>query len=111
MNRILGIAGFLIIISLTSCSKKEQNHPYEGTFTASGITFVLNPDSTTRIIFNDSVSYEGKWMPAKAEDGIEYANIEFGGYQKYYYLKKGKLYRSEREMRHDVMGVKVKYEE
>ena len=111
MNRILGIAGFLIIISLTSCSKKEQSHPYEGTFTASGITFVLNPDSTTRIIFNDSVSYEGKWMPSKAEDGLEYANIEFGGYQKYYYLKQGKLYRSEREMRHDVMGVKVRYEE
>ncbi len=50
-------------------------------------------------------------MPAKAEDGLEYANIEFGGYQKYYYLKQGKLYRSEREMRHDVMGVKVRYEE
>ena len=109
MNRILGIAAFLAVVLLASCGENKQNHPYEGTFTASGIMFVLNPDSTTRIIFNDSVSYEGRWTPTRADDGLEFANIEFGGYQKYYYLKDGKLYRSEREMRHDVMGVEVRY--
>ena len=48
---------------------------------------------------------------ATAEDHLEYANIEFGGYQEYYYLKDEKLYRSEREMRHDALGTKVKYQE
>ncbi len=109
MNRILGIATFLTVVLLASCGENKQNHPYEGTFTASGITFVLKPDSTTHITFNDSITYEGKWMPARASDGMEFVNIEFGGYKKYYYLKNGKLYRSEREMRHDVMGVKVQY--
>lgn len=38
-----------------------------------------------------------------------YANIEFAGYQNYYYLKNGKLYRSIREMNHDALGEEVKY--
>ena len=32
-------------------------------------------------------------------------------FQEYYYLKDEKLYRSEREMRHDALGTKVKYQE
>ena len=57
------------------------------------------------------MKYEGTWKSCKAEDHLEYANIEFGGYQEYYYLKDEKLYRSEREMRHDALGTKVKYQE
>ena len=42
-------------------------------------------------------------------DNETYANIEFAGYQNYYYLKNGKLYRSIREMNHDALGEEVKY--
>ena len=50
-------------------------------------------------------------MPCKSADNLDYANIEFAGYPRYYYLKDGKLYRSEREMRHDAHGEKVKYQD
>ncbi len=49
-------------------------------------------------------------MCRQKDENLEYANIEFAGNQEYYYLRNGKLYRSEREMRHDTMGVEVKYQ-
>ena len=98
---------------LYSCSDSaESAHPFVGTFiTENGVRFELRTDSTTLITFSDSVTYEGTWKPCMAEDHLEYANIEFGGYQEYYYLKDGKLYRSEREMRHNALGTKIKYQE
>ncbi len=91
-------------------SSNEKSHPFVGTFiTETGIQFELREDSTSLIIFSDSLTYESTWEPCKSTDNWEYANIEFAGNQKYYYLRNGKLYRSEREMRHDAMGVKVRY--
>lgn len=108
------LAMLMIALSfLYSCSNSaESTHSsYAGTFfTEDGVKFELRADSTTFITFSDSVTYEGTWKPCKAEDNLEYANIEFGGYQEYYYLKDGKLYRSEREMRHDALGTKVNYQ-
>lgn len=100
---------------LYSCSNgnnsSSESHSYTGTFiTEDGVRFELRADSTTYITFSDSVTYEGTWKACKAEDNLEYANIEFAGYQEYYYLKDEKLYRSEREMRHDALGTKVIYQ-
>ena len=103
------IKGLYLYILLIST---ESTHSFAGTFiTENGVRFELRADSTTLITFSDSVKYEGTWKSCKAEDHLEYANIEFGGYQEYYYLKDEKLYRSEREMRHDALGTKVKYQE
>ena len=46
---------------------------------------------------------------SKSADNLEYATIEFAGYPAYYFLKDGKLYRSEREMRNDVLGRRINY--
>lgn len=105
---IAGLTGLL----LTACSNSAQNHPYVETFvTETGTKFELRADSTTLILFSDTLKYEGTWMPCKSADNLDYANIEFAGYPRYYYLKDGKLYRSEREMRHDAHGEKVKYQD
>jgi len=89
----------------------DESHPFAGTFyTETGIRFELHEDSTTLITFSDSVTYESTWKACKSDDNLEYANIEFAGNQEFYYLRKGKLYRSEREMRHETMGVEVKYQ-
>ena len=94
---------FGFLYSCTNTNSTESTHSFAGTFiTENGVRFELRADSTTLITFSDS---------CKAEDHLEYANIEFGGYQEYYYLKDEKLYRSEREMRHDALGTKVKYQE
>lgn len=103
---------FRFLYSCTNTNSTESTHSFAGTFiTENGVRFELRADSTTLITFSDSVKYEGTWKSCKAEDHLEYANIEFGGYQEYYYLKDEKLYRSEREMRHDALGTKVKYQE
>lgn len=103
---------FGFLYSCTNTNSTESTHSFAGTFiTENGVRFELRADSTTLITFSDSVKYEGTWKSCKAEDHLEYANIEFGGYQEYYYLKDEKLYRSEREMRHDALGTKVKYQE
>lgn len=98
---------------LYACGSKAKSiHSFVGVFTTeNGVKFELRADSTTLITFSDSVMYEGTWKFCKTEDHWEYANIEFGGYQEYYYLNNGKLYYSEREMRHDVLGTKVKFRE
>lgn len=104
----------VIVAVLYSCSntKTESVHSFPGTFiTENGMRFELRTDSTTLISFSESVTYEGTWKPCKDIDGMEYANIEFGGNQEYYYLKDEKLYRSAREMYHDAFGTKVKYVE
>lgn len=94
-----------------ACSGNDKSHPFDGTFfTEEGVRFELKADSTTLIQFNDSVTYEGTWQVCRSSDNLEYANIEFAGYPTYYYLKDGKLYRSEREMRNDALGTKVKYQ-
>lgn len=96
---------FGFLYSCTNTNSTESTHSFAGTFiTENGVRFELRADSTTLITFSDSVKYEGTWKSCKAEDHLEYANIEFGGYQEYYYLKDEKLYRSEREMRHDALG-------
>ena len=103
---------FGFLYSCTNTNSTESTHSFAGTFiTENGVRFELRADSTTLITFSDSVKYEGTWKSCKAEDHLEYANIEFGGYQEYYYLKDEKLYRSESEMRNDALGTKVKYQE
>lgn len=112
--RILILAIFIIAFGfLYSCgNSSEARQEYAGTFiTEDGAKFELRADSTTLIIFADSVTYEGTWRAVKADDNLEYANIEFGGYQEYFYLKDGNLYRSEREMRHNTFGTKVEYQD
>lgn len=108
------ILAILIIASgfLCSCGNSPvAPHSFAGTFfTEDGARFELRPDSTTLITFSDSVTYEGTWKSRISDDNLEYANIEFGGYQEYFYLKDGKLYRSEREMRHNTFGTDVKYQ-
>lgn len=111
MKKILMMGLVFTLVLTASChSEAAKEHPYEGTFfTENGVRFELRADSTTLITFNDSLTYEGIWKPCVAEDRLKYASIEFAGYIHYYYLHNGKLYRSEREMRHDFMGTKVKY--
>ena len=94
-----------------SSNSADKFHPFAGTFmTDNGVRFELRDDSTTFIRFSDSVTYESTWKICRSADNLEYANIEFAGNQSFYYLKDEKLYRSEREMRHDAMGVGVKYQ-
>ena len=93
---------FGFLYSCTNTNSTESTHSFAGTFiTENGVRFELRADSTTLITFSDSVKYEGTWKSCKAEDHLE----------EYYYLKDEKLYRSEREMRHDALGTKVKYQE
>ena len=103
------IIGILLgILLLTGCDNNEKEHV--GIFTtANGIKFELRPDSTSIITFKDSMIYESSWKISKDRNNETYANIEFAGYQNYYYLKNGKLYRSIREMNHDALGEEVKY--
>ena len=105
------IIGILLgILLLTGCDNNEKEHDFVGIFTtANGIKFELRPDSTSIIIFKDSMIYESSWKISKDRNNETYANIEFAGYQNYYYLKNGKLYRSIREMNHDALGEEVKY--
>lgn len=101
-----------ILVILASCNEhKKASHPFDGTFiTAHGIRFNLRPDSTSTITFNDSITYNGKWT-IRHTDSLEYANIEFDSYINYYYLKDGKIYRSEENMKGDTRGVAVEYQE
>lgn len=94
------IIGILLgILLLTGCDNNEKEHDFVGIFTtANGIKFELRPDSTSIITFKDSMIYESSWKISKDRNNETYANIEFAGYQNYYYLKNGKLYRSIREM-------------
>ena len=95
---------------LVACTGKSCSHPFGGTFfTEEGVRFELKADSTTLIQFNDSLTYEGTWQVCKSADNLEYATIEFAGYPAYYFLKDGKLYRSEREMCNDVLGRRINY--
>lgn len=105
------IIGILLgILLLTGCDNNEKEHDFVGIFTtANGIKFELRPDSTSIITFKDSMIYESSWKISKDRNNETYANIEFAGYQNYYYLKNGKLYRSIREMNHDALGEEVKY--
>lgn len=87
----------------------SANHPYEGTFiTKYGMKFRLDSDSTTLLLFNDSISYQGVWK-VRHKEGMEYVNIEFSGDYNYYYLKDGKLYRKEQQMQNEVNGIDVTY--
>lgn len=99
------------ISMLVACGGEGKPHPFDGTFfTEEGVRFELRADSTTLIQFSDSLTYEGTWQSCKSADNLEYATIEFAGYPAYYFLKDGKLYRSEREMRNDVLGRRINYQ-
>ena len=54
-------------------------------------------------------TYEGTWTISHTADNQEYANIEFGGYPKYYYLKDSKLYYEEEDMLSDQFSTPVVY--
>lgn len=112
MRKLILILWMMVFVFLYACSGAGgANHPYEGTFiTENGVKFELRSDSTTLITFSNSITYEGVWSSYKGENE-EYANIEFGGYPQYYYLKDGKVYRSKREMRHDAFGEKITYQD
>lgn len=97
------------ICVLVACTGKAVAIPLAALFTEEGVRFELKADSTTLIQFNDSLTYEGTWQVCKSADNLEYATIEFAGYPAYYFLKDGKLYRSEREMRNDVLGRRINY--
>lgn len=105
------IAAFLVACGGGSQSSKSEssNRPFDGTFTTEyGMKFQLNPDSTTLLTFDDTITYEGKWTIRHKAD-IEYANIELAGNINHYYFKNGKLYRNEQQMMEDVNGMKVSY--
>lgn len=89
----------------SSCKGDSSNSaPFDGVFvTESGIKFELKEDSTTLILFDDTLNYEGVWSIHHTNES-EYANIEFAGKPDYYYLKDKKIYRSKREMESDWMG-------
>lgn len=91
----------------SSCKGDSSNSaPFDGVFvTESGIKFELKEDSTTLILFDDTLNYEGVWSIHHTNES-EYANIEFAGKPDYYYLKDKKIYRSKREMESDWMGTK-----
>lgn len=110
MNKILVISLLSVFLCLLASCTKEY-HPYVGTFyDEQGVKYELRSDSTTLITYSDSITYESTWMVSKSEDGkYEYANIEFAGNQYYFYLMNETLYRSERELRHQIYGSKVKY--
>lgn len=112
--RILSFA--LLASCLMACGGNKQkggsvgaNHPYDGTFTTKyNMKFRLNADSTTLLLFNDSIPYEGVWK-IRHQGDMEYVNIEFSGDYNYYYLKDGKLYRKEQQMQKGVNGIDVTY--
>lgn len=93
----------------SSCKGDSSNSaPFDGVFvTESGIKFELKEDSTTLILFDDTLNYEGVWSIHHTNES-EYANIEFAGKPDYYYLKDKKIYRSKRE-RWKVTGWEQKY--
>ena len=104
------------ICVLVACTGKSSSHPFGGTFfTEEGVRFELKADSTTLIQFNDSLTYEGTWqvsgLPDRHEPTIELVVADIGAQMAwtYYFLKDGKLYRSEREMRNDVLGRRINY--
>ena len=72
----------------SSCKGDSSNSaPFDGVFvTESGIKFELKEDSTTLILFDDTLNYEGVWSIHHTNES-EYANIEFAGKPDYYYLK------------------------
>lgn len=88
------IIGILLgILLLTGCDNNEKEHDFVGIFTtANGIKFELRPDSTSIITFKDSMIYESSWKISKDRNNETYANIEFAGYQNYYYLRHYKIF-------------------
>lgn len=103
------IASFIFAL-FVACGPSAKQHSFDGVFfTESGIRFELKPDSTTLILFQDSTTYEGTWTISHTADNQEYANIEFGGYPKYYYLKDSKLYYEEEDMLSDQFSTPVVY--
>lgn len=100
----------LITALFVACEPSAKQRSFDGVFfTESGIRFELKPDSTTLILFQDSTTYEGTWTISHTADNQEYANIEFGGYPKYYYLKDSKLYYEEEDMLSDQFSTPVVY--
>lgn len=104
----------IIIISLSyilfSCDAQNGCRDFNGTFvTKSGVKFELKEDSTTFILFDDSIKYEGVWSIHCTKSNAEYANIEFAGNPTYYYLKNNKLYYNERDMQNDRLGTTIQY--
>lgn len=99
-----------LLYIFSSCKGDSSNSaPFDGVFvTESGIKFELKEDSTTLILFDDTLNYEGVWSIHHTNES-EYANIEFAGKPDYYYLKDKKIYRSKREMESDWMGTKIQY--
>ncbi len=112
MQKIISFIGGCIFLSvLVSCGGSgTKKQDFSGVFfTESGIRFELKTDSTTLIQFKDSTTYEGTWSISHTEDNQEYANIEFGGFPKYYYLKDNKLYYKEKDMLDDQFATPVVY--
>ncbi len=88
---------------------KDADHPYFGTFTTEyGMKFQLKKDYTTVLMFQDSITYEGKW-DMKMQGQHEFATIEFGGNEEYYFLKDGMLYRKKEQMMYEKNGMEVSY--
>lgn len=113
MKRTLGIISIVCtVLTFAACSggSSKSSHAYAGTFiTDTGITFTLNEDSTTNIVFRDGIQYQSTWEVVK-RGGDEWAIIEFSGNKQYYFLKNGKIYHSHMEMDLDKFGSKVTYQ-
>ena len=80
----------------SSCKGDSSNSaPFDGVFvTESGIKFELKEDSTTLILFDDTLNYEGVWSIHHTNES-EYANIEFCRQTGLLLFKKiRKIYRS-----------------
>ena len=98
------------ICVLVACTGKSSSHPFGGTFfTEEGVRFELKAAPPPPPPPQDLLFFVGTWQVCKSADNLEYATIEFAGYPAYYFLKDGKLYRSEREMRNDVLGRRINY--
>lgn len=104
---------FYFLFVFSSCGnvdKPSSSHVFNGIFkTETGIKFELKEDSTTFILFNDSIHYKGVWAIHRNDENTEYVTIEFAGNPNYYYLKDSQLYHSEREMINNNFGTKIQY--
>ena len=110
MKKIVLLSLLFTAILMTACSQHEG---LAGTFVNKfGTKFELKPDSTTLIVFQDSINYEGKWAAHfNEQQNIEYATIEFANDDNYYFVRGNKIYRKKADMLNEQNGVKISYKD
>lgn len=112
MKAVQSILLIFFCLQFFSCRQATPPHGYAGIFhTEDSIRFELREDSVALIVFPNQVTYESSWSINSSDASYEFVNIEFAGNRSYYFLKGDMLYRSEREMRHRIVGSRVYYKE